>query len=101
LLLRFSAAAAQGTDAAALIRLFCRETREFFQLTGVYFWQSSRPMSWWVRKLTAGWPIRSSDCARRRSTPGFWGGGSQAAHHLRQFLDPRAILALRNSTRDR
>ena len=27
LLLRFSAAAAQGTDAAALIRLFCRETR--------------------------------------------------------------------------
>ena len=40
LLLRFSAAAAQGTDAAALIRLFCRETREFFQLTGVYFWQS-------------------------------------------------------------
>ena len=40
LLLRFSAAAAQGTDAAALIRLFCRETREFFQVTGVYFWQS-------------------------------------------------------------
>ncbi|HEU0039076.1 MAG TPA: GAF domain-containing protein, partial [Verrucomicrobiae bacterium] len=40
LLLRFSAAAAQGTDAGALIRLFCRETREFFQVTGVYFWQS-------------------------------------------------------------
>jgi len=40
LLLRFSAAAAQGTDAAALIRLFCRETREFFQVTGAYFWQS-------------------------------------------------------------
>jgi len=43
LLLRFSAAAAQGTDAAALIRLFCRETREFFQVAGVYFWQSLSP----------------------------------------------------------
>src|SRR5215475_2960666 len=40
LLLRFSAAAAQGTDASALIRMFCRETREFFHVTGVYFWQS-------------------------------------------------------------
>jgi PAS domain S-box-containing protein len=40
LLLRFSAAAAQGTEAAALIRLFCRETCEFFQVSGVYYWQS-------------------------------------------------------------
>jgi len=43
LLLRFSAAAAQGTDVASLIRLFCRETREFFQVSGVYFWQSLSP----------------------------------------------------------
>ncbi len=43
LLLRFSAAAAQGTDIASLIRLFCRETREFFQVSGVYFWQSLSP----------------------------------------------------------
>jgi PAS domain S-box-containing protein len=43
LLLRFSAAAAQGVDAASLIRLFCRETREFFEVSGVYFWQSLSP----------------------------------------------------------
>lgn len=43
LLLRFSAAAAQGTDSAALIRLFCRETREFFQVSGAYFWQCLSP----------------------------------------------------------
>ena len=43
LLLRFSAAAAQGTDIASLIRLFCRESREFFQVSGVYFWQSLSP----------------------------------------------------------
>ena len=42
-LLRFSAAAAQGTDIASLIRLFCRETREFFQVSGVYFWQCLSP----------------------------------------------------------
>ena len=43
LLLRFSAAAAKGTEAAALIRFFCRETREFFQVSGVYYWQSLSP----------------------------------------------------------
>ena len=43
LLLRFSAAAAQGVDSASLIRLFCRETREFFQVSGVYYWQSLSP----------------------------------------------------------
>ena len=39
LLLKFSDAAAQGTPAQALIRLFCRATREFFQVDGAYFWQ--------------------------------------------------------------
>jgi two-component system NtrC family sensor kinase len=39
LLLKFSAAAAQGMDAPSLIRLFCTATREFFQVDGVYFWQ--------------------------------------------------------------
>src|SRR6266853_3825294 len=39
LLLRFSAAAAQGISSHALIRLFCQATREFFQVDGTYFWQ--------------------------------------------------------------
>jgi PAS domain S-box-containing protein len=39
LLLQFSDAAAQGTPAQELIRLFCRATREFFQADGTYFWQ--------------------------------------------------------------
>ena len=39
LLLKFSEAAAQGTPAQALIRLFCQATREFFQVDGAYFWQ--------------------------------------------------------------
>jgi len=39
LLLQFSAAAAQGTHARSLIHLFCRATREFFQVDGTYFWQ--------------------------------------------------------------
>ena len=39
LLLQLSAAVAQGTDAPSLIQLFCRATREFFQVDGTYFWQ--------------------------------------------------------------
>jgi PAS domain S-box-containing protein len=39
LLLRFSAAAASGMDSSELIRLFCRETREFFQVDGAYLWR--------------------------------------------------------------
>jgi two-component system NtrC family sensor kinase len=39
LLLRFSEAAAQGTPAPALIRLFCRATRSFFHVDGTYFWR--------------------------------------------------------------
>src|SRR5437879_12922818 len=38
LLLQFSAAAAKGIEAPALIRLFCRATREFFRVDGTYFW---------------------------------------------------------------
>ena len=38
LLLQFSAAAAKGIDAPALIRLLCRATREFFRVDGTYFW---------------------------------------------------------------
>src|SRR5580704_16809730 len=37
LLLRFSEAAAQGTRASALIRLFCQATRGFFHVDGTYF----------------------------------------------------------------
>ncbi len=43
LLLRFSAAAAQGRTRDPLIHLFCRATREFFQVDGVYFWQCLSP----------------------------------------------------------
>ena len=39
LLLRFSAAAAQGSDPTALLRVFCQATREFFHVSGAYFWQ--------------------------------------------------------------
>src|SRR5438128_1604664 len=39
LLLRLSSAAAQGGDANELIGLFCRETRDFFQVSGTYFWE--------------------------------------------------------------
>ena len=43
LLLRFSSAAARGATAGSLMELFCRETREFFQVSGVYFWRSLTP----------------------------------------------------------
>jgi len=39
LLLRIADQAAERSDPAALIRLFCRATREFFQVSGVYFWR--------------------------------------------------------------
>jgi len=39
LLLHFSEAAASGIDSSSLIRLFCRETREFFHVSGTYLWQ--------------------------------------------------------------
>ncbi|HLW84834.1 MAG TPA: PAS domain-containing protein [Candidatus Sulfotelmatobacter sp.] len=39
LLLRLAAKASDGPDAGALIQFFCRTTREFFQVAGVYFWR--------------------------------------------------------------
>ncbi len=39
LLLRIAAKAADRPDSGALIELFCRATREFFQVSGVYFWR--------------------------------------------------------------
>ena len=39
LLLQISAAAAPGIEPVALIRLFCRATREFFRTDGAYFWR--------------------------------------------------------------
>jgi GAF domain-containing protein len=38
--LRLASAAAQSTNLQALLDLFCREAREFFQVSGVYFWRS-------------------------------------------------------------
>ena len=39
LLLRIASTASERSDASSLIRLFCRATREFFQVSGVYFWR--------------------------------------------------------------
>ncbi len=39
LFLQFSEAAAAGTLSQSLIQLFCRTTREFFRVDGVYFWR--------------------------------------------------------------
>ena len=39
LLLRISAKAAERADSSSLIQLFCRATREFFHVSGVYFWR--------------------------------------------------------------
>ena len=39
LLLRIAAAASEQPDAPSLIHFFCRATREFFQVSGVYFWR--------------------------------------------------------------
>jgi two-component system NtrC family sensor kinase len=39
LLLRIAAKASERADAASLIQLFCTATREFFQVSGVYFWR--------------------------------------------------------------
>jgi two-component system NtrC family sensor kinase len=39
LLLRIAAKAAERADSASLIQLFCAATREFFQVSGVYFWR--------------------------------------------------------------
>jgi PAS domain S-box-containing protein len=39
LLLQIAAKAAERADVGSLIQLFCRATREFFQVSGVYFWR--------------------------------------------------------------
>ncbi len=39
LLLRIAASSTGRSDSNALIQLFCRATREFFQVSGVYFWR--------------------------------------------------------------
>jgi PAS domain S-box-containing protein len=39
LLLRIAATASERSDANSLIQLFCRAAREFFQVSGVYFWR--------------------------------------------------------------
>ena len=37
--MRIASKAAERADSAALIQLFCQATREFFQVSGVYFWR--------------------------------------------------------------
>ncbi|MGH9498675.1 MAG: PAS domain S-box protein [Terriglobales bacterium] len=43
LLLQFSDATADGTPSSSVIQMFCRSTREFFQVDGAYFWRVSPP----------------------------------------------------------
>jgi two-component system NtrC family sensor kinase len=43
LLVRLSGAAAHGAPPLELIRLFCRATREFFHVDGVYLWRCISP----------------------------------------------------------
>jgi PAS domain S-box-containing protein len=38
-LLRFAAEAVEFSDVDSLVRFFCRVTREFFEVSGVYFWR--------------------------------------------------------------
>jgi hypothetical protein len=73
LLLRFSAAAAKGTDASALIRMFCHETREFFQVTGVYFWQSLSSDELVGAEADGRMQIPSSDNGSRPPKAAFFG----------------------------
>jgi len=40
LMLRIAAKASESSNGPLLIELFCRVAREFFQVTGVYFWRS-------------------------------------------------------------
>ncbi len=39
LLLRIAAKASERSDSKSLIQLFCQSTREFFRVSGVYFWR--------------------------------------------------------------
>ncbi len=39
LLLQIAARASERTESSSLIQFFCRTTREFFQVSGVYFWR--------------------------------------------------------------
>jgi PAS domain S-box-containing protein len=43
LLLEFAGAAAQGMSAPALVRFYCRATRELFQVDGSYYWELTSP----------------------------------------------------------
>ncbi len=43
LLLEFSAAAARGDSFESLLRMFCRATRKFFKVSGVYCWKLESP----------------------------------------------------------
>jgi len=73
LLLRFIEAASQGTPTLALIRLFCEQTRSFFQVDGTFFWHSTSPNKWVgaggdALGLTASESALAMEAIRRRRT---------------------------------
>jgi GAF domain-containing protein len=95
LLLRFSTAASQGTDPAALIRHFCRAVREFWGLDGVYFWEFVPPNElvgteadgnladrFRGRRLRGDQPALAFDAIRSRKTV-----------YLNHFDPSRSVLA--------
>src|SRR6266853_60944 len=43
LLFEFSNAASKGLSAAEILRVFCRSTRNYFQVSGAYVWYFSPP----------------------------------------------------------
>src|SRR5256712_3612924 len=78
---KFSALPAQGPQGPPLIHLFCRVTREFFQVDGTYFWQfaSAEELigaeadglmaeSFRGGRLEAGQSAVASEAIRRRKT---------------------------------
>ncbi len=83
LLLKFSAAAADGTSPPALIRLFCRETREFFHVDGAYFWQ---------RMSASELMGAEADGLLADSFPGTRLTASQSAVAVEAFQQRKAVL---------
>ena len=79
LLMRFSEAAAQGSRAPALIRLFCQATRGFFHVDGTYVWR----------------------CDSAQELVGAEADGLMAADFLGRRLKPRESAVARDAIRER
>src|SRR5579871_2630523 len=70
LLLKVSSASADGIDPDSLIRSFCRASREFFGVDGVYFWKLASPdelvgveADGWRAEMFVGLRLKTSQAA--------------------------------------